>query len=62
MDDTSGSRYQSFYPRGSGYFLRSITKVTSRGLNEADVANFKRIYGDTCFKQPCQCPKCPKKV
>ena len=64
-NDTNSSRYLDRYPHTSLVLHEQIDRVVDRGLNEVQVATFKRIYGPDVFKTGkgnCPCPKCKKAV
>ena len=62
-DTNSGGatqRYQDFIPHTSKGMNQTIARIMKGGLNEVQVATYKRVFGKECFKAPCQCPRCKK--
>jgi hypothetical protein len=46
----SGMHFQDFYPGTNNFYLQQLNRVTAKGLNQEQVALFKRIYGKDYFK------------
>lgn len=60
MDDNS--KYQNSIPHTFRHQVEALGRIMDRGLDEVEVARFKRVFGDGVFKKPCSCPKCRKAI
>lgn len=45
-----GMQFQNFYPGSNNFFLQELNRATAKGLNQEQVALFKRLYGKDYFK------------